>query len=161
MTYGIRPANRNDVPKLMPLVRSMLTFHNDPLDHFTEEAILRDGFGSNPAFSILIAEENSILLGYALFHEAYETAYAARGYYLNDLFVTEAARTRGVGRALLRSVGQQATQNGLTFVWWVAQNWNDDAVQFYKSLGADPAGVSAFALTTDALMTLAPPNATD
>ena len=151
MTVRVRQAQKDDSPALMPLVRAMLAYHKDPLEHFTEEAILRDGFGENPEFSILVAEENNVLLGYALFHDAYETAFAVRGVYLNDLFVSESARRMGVGRALLKAVGEDAARRQRTFVWWVAQNWNRQAISFYERLGAQPAGVSAFALTTDVL----------
>jgi len=77
------------------------------------------------------------VLGYALFQQAYEPAYAAKGLYLTDLSVTASARGSGIGRALVDELGRIALQRGRRYVWWLANPKNDSALAFYRHIGVD------------------------
>jgi GNAT superfamily N-acetyltransferase len=106
----------------------------DPRGHLTSEVIIRDGFGEEPEFELVVAERSSGLIGYALYLDVYEPAYAARGIYLADLFVCDQARGRGTGRRLIDAVAAAARERDRTFVWWVAQPSNAAALSFYRKL---------------------------
>ena len=118
----------------------------------TEAAVRRDFLGSDSGLTTLVAEGAAIAgeavrpLGYALHHVAYETAYAARGTCLIDLYVEEAVRRRGVGRALIAAVASETRARGGRFIWWVSKAWNVDAQQAYARLGAFSEPVVAHAL---------------
>ncbi len=135
--FAIRPAMPGDAAAIAALAEQLRALLGDPAGHLTAERIIEHGFGPSPEFSVLVAERDGGLIGYALFLDAYEPAYAARGVYLADLFVAAAARGTGVGRALVAAVGEAAVARGRTFVWWVAQERNAQALAFYRRLEPD------------------------
>jgi len=133
----IRPATLNDATLLRTLIRELAEFEHELELCMNEEADLsRDGFGENPKFRALIAEWDGQPAGYALFFGYYST-WAGRGLFLEDLFVRETFRGRGIGKALLASVARIAVQENCYGVHWEVLDWNEKAIEFYKSLGAE------------------------
>src|SRR3546814_16795315 len=65
-----------------------------------------------PEFVVLLAENEGGLLGYAMFYDAYEPSYAARGVYMADLYVRPAARRLGLGRRLTAAVADHRRRPG-------------------------------------------------
>ncbi len=94
-------------------------------------------------------------IGYALFHPAYETVYAARGFYVQDLFVVADERGRGVGRALIAALARTARERGGGFLWWTSKPWNERAQAAYAAWGATDEPVRAHALFGEAFARLA------
>ncbi|HWW14880.1 MAG TPA: GNAT family N-acetyltransferase [Candidatus Dormibacteraeota bacterium] len=133
----IRPATIDDVPLLRTLIRELAAFERELESCVIEEAELgRDGFGANPRFRALIAEWEGQTAGYALFFGYYST-WVGRGLFLEDIFVREQFRGRGIGKALLASVAHVAVQEDCYGVQWEVLNWNEKAIALYKSLGAE------------------------
>ncbi len=133
----IRPATIDDVPLLRTLIRELAAFERELDRCMIEEAdLVQDGFGANPRFRALIAEWDGRPGGYALFFGYYST-WAGRGLFLEDLFVREQLRGRGIGKALLASVARIAVQENCYGVHWEVLDWNEKAIEFYKSLGAE------------------------
>jgi GNAT superfamily N-acetyltransferase len=159
MSIRIRPAVRDDCDDLARLASALNKQQGEGESLFDAEAIRRDGFGNATEFAILVAETVTQtvtgLVGYALYCDAYETGYAARGYYLCDIFVEPAARRRGIGRSLVASVAKLARDQDRSFVWWASKEWNTEAQAFYDSLGAVSEPVVAHALVFDVFEALA------
>src|SRR5882724_9254554 len=91
----VRRGHREDALPIAAMADELRTVLGDPRGYLTAEVILRDGFGVEPEFELLVAEWNCRLVGYALYLDVYEPAYGARGIYLADLFVSDEARGRG------------------------------------------------------------------
>jgi Acetyltransferases len=86
---------------------------------------------------------------------SYSTFLAQPGIYLEDLFVFPAHRGQGLGRRLLAHLAATAVERGYGRVEWAVLDWNEDAIRFYRSLGAVPmADWTTYRLTGDALVTL-------
>jgi len=102
----------------------------------TEEDLAQDGFGDNPKFRAWIAEWDGQAAGYALVFGYYST-WAGRALFLEDLFVRESFRGRGVGKALLAAVARIAVEEKCYGVHWEVLDWNERAIEFYKALGAE------------------------
>ena len=134
---SVRPARVEDAEAVAILAVELRAHLGDPTHFMTPDVIRRDGFGSRPEFQLQIAAVDGVLAGYALFFDAYEPAYAARGFYLADLCVGAAHRRRGIGRLLVDAVSEAARARGRTFVLWQAAPENIGALQFYKSLNLD------------------------
>ncbi|SRR5216683_6169172 len=131
----IRPAVASDVPLLLRFFRELAEYKRQPgVVVIKEETLIRDGFGSQPKFRGLIAEWDGQAIGYALFFGFYST-WKGSGVFLEDLFVREAFRGRGIGKALLSEVARIARQEGSFGIRWEVLGWNESAVKFYKSLG--------------------------
>jgi GNAT superfamily N-acetyltransferase len=100
-----------------------------------EEDLARDGFGENPRFRALIAEWEGHPAGYAVFFGYYST-WAGRGLFLEDLFVREAFRKRGIGTALLAAVARIAVDEHCYGIHWEVLNRNEKAIELYTKMGA-------------------------
>jgi len=87
----------------------------------------------------LVAEEGGELLGLAhyLFHRS--TISIPMSCYLQDLFTVEAARGKGIGRALINAVYERAARSGLQRVYWQTHESNQTAMRLYDQV-ADRSG---------------------
>jgi GNAT superfamily N-acetyltransferase len=133
----IRPATVDDVTLLRTLIRELAEFERELDLCVIEEAdLVRDGFGANPSFRALIADWDGQPAGYALFFGCYST-WAGRRLFLEDLFVREPFRGRGIGKALLAFVARIAVQENCSGMQWEVLKWNEKAIELYKSLGAE------------------------
>ena len=56
--------------------------------------------------------------------------------FLEDLFVREAFRRRGIGKTLLAAVARIAVEQRCYGIHWEVLDWNEEAIEFYKQLGA-------------------------
>ncbi len=133
----IRPAIIDDVALLRTMIRELAEFeHELELVTISEEELRRDGFGEKPRFRALIAEWDGRAAGYALMFEYYST-WAGRGLFLEDLFVREPFRGRGIGTALLAAVARIAVEEDCNGIHWEVLDWNEKAIDLYKALGAE------------------------
>ena len=135
----LRPANPADIPLINSLVRELAEYEREPdAVKIGEVELLRDGFpasGDPRYFECLIAEEDGEPAGFALFFPVYST-WRGRSIHLEDLFVRPAFRGRGIGKALLTKVAALAVERGCTLLYWHVLDWNQPAIDFYRSLGA-------------------------
>jgi GNAT superfamily N-acetyltransferase len=133
----IRNAVARDAALISQLIRELAEFEKAPEKVRTTAAdIARDGFGTNPQFRALIAESEDQPAGFALFFSYYST-WRGPGFYLEDLFVRPPFRGRGIGTQLFARVASIAQQENRTFIKWAVLDWNQPAIDMYKSLGAD------------------------
>jgi GNAT superfamily N-acetyltransferase len=136
--HSIRPASAADIPLILRLIRALALYERDPDAVKTTEAdLLRDGFGQQPCFECLIAEnQDGQAAGFALFFYNYSTWRGRQGIHLEDLFVLPEFRGRGIGKALLARVATRATEQGCVRLQWDVLAWNQTAIDFYEGLGA-------------------------
>ena len=133
----IRAATIQDVALLRTMIRELAEFERG-LEMVTirEEDLARDGFGENPRFCALIAEWDAEPTGYAFFFRSFST-WAGRGLFLEDLFVREPFRGKGIGQALLAKVARVAVEEKCVGMRWEVLDWNERAIEMYKALGAE------------------------
>ncbi|MEN2787636.1 GNAT family N-acetyltransferase [Sphingomonas qilianensis] len=141
MTITIRPATSDDVGTILGFVRELATFEREPEAVTATEAMMHDAlFGAHPAAEALIAEQHGTRIGMAVFYHNFSTWTGQRGIWLDDLYVTPAARGSGAGRALLTHLaGIAVDRDCARFEWWVL-DWNTRAIEFYQKVGAEPMG---------------------
>jgi GNAT superfamily N-acetyltransferase len=122
----------------------------------TEETLRRTLFGPDPAAEVVIAYDGAEPAGFALFFQSYSTFLARPGLYLEDLFVRPASRKKGIGRKLLQHLAAVAVAREYGRLEWRVLDWNEPAIGFYRSVGAEPlADWTVFRVTGDALQQLA------
>jgi GNAT superfamily N-acetyltransferase len=133
----IRPATLNDAALLAGMIRELAEYERE-LDQVvvTEADLARDGFGREPKFRAAIAEWNRQPAGYAFFFGFYSTWEGRPGLFLEDLFVRPQFRGLGIGKALLAHVAHLAREEHCFGLRWQVLNWNQAAIDFYKSIGA-------------------------
>jgi GNAT superfamily N-acetyltransferase len=86
----------------------------------------------------LVAEQSGALLGltHYLFHRS--TTAIEPVCYLQDLFTSEPARGKGIGRALITGVYEQARRAGAARVYWLTHETNHTAMQLYDKVAEKP-----------------------
>ena len=134
----IRPALAGDVPTILHFVRELAAFEREPDAVKATEEMLSDAlFGPAPAAEAVVAGRDGELVGFALFFHNFSTWTGRRGLYLEDLYVTPAARGEGVGTALLRHLARIAVERDCARFEWSVLDWNADAIAFYRAMGAE------------------------
>jgi GNAT superfamily N-acetyltransferase len=135
----IRPAAPADVPAIARLIRGLAEYERLAQLVALDESRLRDHlFGPHPFAEVLLAEDAGQVVGFALFFHNYSTFLGQPGIYLEDLFVEPVHRGKGHGKALLTALARLAVDRGCGRLDWVVLDWNEPAIRFYKSLGAEP-----------------------
>ncbi|MGH9881015.1 MAG: GNAT family N-acetyltransferase, partial [Pyrinomonadaceae bacterium] len=135
----IAPATERDIPLILEFIRD-LAIYEEHLQHFeaTEERIRQGVFGPHAKAQVLLAYHDDNPAGVAVYYYTFSTFAGLPGLYLEDLFVKPGMRGKGVGRALLEALARRAKQEGCWRIEWAVLNWNEDAIRFYKNLGAEP-----------------------
>ena len=131
----VRPATAADVDTMLRFIKGLAAFEKEPDAVKTTPAdLLRDGFGPQPKFEVLIAEIAQEPVGFALFFPTYSTWEGRVGMYLEDLFVEEQWRKHGVGEALMRELARLTVSRGWARLELAVLHWNP-AREFYHRLG--------------------------
>jgi GNAT superfamily N-acetyltransferase len=132
---AIRLATAGDCPLILEFVRELAAYEKAPdAVVATEDDFRRWGFGQHPHFEALIASIGDAPVGFALFLPDFSTWRGRPGIFLEDLFVREAARGKGVGRALLARLARIALERGMPALHFNVLDWNP-ARGFYHRLG--------------------------
>jgi len=135
--FEIRPATAADVPIILSFVRKLAEY--EKLTHevaATEELLRETLFGARKTAEVAIGYFEGKPVGFVLFFHNYSTFLARPGLYIEDLFVGEAYRCRGFGRALMLHVARLAGERQCGRRKWAVLYWNQPAIDFYKKLGA-------------------------
>lgn len=135
---AIRPAVAADVPLILALIRDLAAYEREPDAVVATEAdLLRDGFGEAPRFHVLLAERDGEPAGFAFYFFSYSTWRGRPALYLEDLFVRPAYRGYGLGKALMARLARIAVDQGCPRFVWEVLDWNEPALRFYASIGAE------------------------
>lgn len=153
----VRPATRDDVPLIVQFIKDLAEYEREPQAAEATPAMIDEAlFAVRPACECLIGEVDGRPEGFALFFHNFSTWKGKRGVYLEDLFVRPSARGVGLGKALLARLAQIALERGCPRLEWNVLDWNEPALKFYRSLGAEPLdGWTIHRLSGDALSRLA------
>jgi GNAT superfamily N-acetyltransferase len=158
MTTGdIRPARPQDVPEILAMVQELADYERAPHEVVaTEELLTTALFGGTaaapgiasvtpsgqPAAYCFVVEHPAgggrALGAFALWFLNYSTWLGRHGIYLEDLYVRPHLRGLGYGQRLLSRLAQECVDRGYGRLEWSVLDWNDPALGFYASLGAQP-----------------------
>ena len=141
-SYEIRKGTKQDLPFVLDLIRELALFEKAP-DQVknTVSDMEADGFGKNPIFDFFIAESGNPqdamqkIVGIAVYFIKYST-WKGKGLYLDDLFVTEKHRGKGIGKMLFERIIEEAKKINAKQLHWQVLDWNTPAIEFYKKYGA-------------------------
>lgn len=139
MNFAIRPATSADVGLILEFIRALADY--EKLSHevtATEERLRATLFPADgrPAAECALAFLDTEPIGFALFFTTYSTFLAKPGLWLEDLFVKPEMRGRGHGKALVLHLAKLANDRGYGRLEWSVLDWNQPAIDFYESLGA-------------------------
>lgn len=150
----IRPATVFDCEILVDLIRQLAQYEKlEEQLEITVPKLAAEMFGSRPAAEAVIAWEvtadpnlspsghmnrtNETPVGFAMYFTNFSTFLSRRGLFLEDLFVVPNRRGHGYGKALIQTVAKIAQERNAGRFEWIVLDWNETAIQFYASLGAE------------------------
>jgi len=134
----IRIATKSDVLQIYAYIRALAEYEHVSPDnlHVTKEGIERDAFGESPYYYCLLAEQDGMPAGFAIYLFNYSTFEGRPSIHVEDLFVIPELRGLGIGKALLARAAAIAVSVGGQRLQWEVLDWNTSAIDFYESLGA-------------------------
>ena len=137
--FEIRQAEEEDVPEILELIKALAEFENLSDEVVATKELLKIKlFGINSPAEVQIAYDKNKTLGFALYFRTFSTFLGRPGIYLEDLYVRESARGKGVGEALLRRLARRTQEIRGGRLEWAVLNWNEPAIGFYQKMGAAP-----------------------
>jgi GNAT superfamily N-acetyltransferase len=160
---SIRPATVEDAEEILALIYELALYEKAPEEaKATRDQIIESFFSENPKVFCDLVEVDGEIAGLAIWFLNYSTWQGKHGIYLEDLFVRPQYRGRGFGKALLKHLAAICEERGYgRFQWWVL-DWNEPAIEFYKSLGAVAMDEwTVYRVSEQALTKLAQPNASN
>jgi GNAT superfamily N-acetyltransferase len=158
---SIRPAGIDDAEEILALIYELALYEKAPDEaKATREQVVQSFFSENPQVFCDLVEVDGELAGLAIWFLNYSTWQGKHGIYLEDLFIRPQYRGRGFGKALLKHLAAICEERGYgRFQWWVL-DWNEPAIEFYKSLGAVAMDEwTVYRVSEQALTELAQPHA--
>lgn len=134
---SIRKADKNDVPAILEMIEELAEFEKLSDEVVADEKTLMENlFGPNKHAEVLLAEYEKNIAGQVLFFHNFSTFKGKPGIYIEDLYVKQSHRGKGIGNLLLKEVIKIAKERNCCRVEWSVLDWNTRAIDFYERLGA-------------------------
>ncbi len=137
--FIIRPATKEDCGLILDFIIELAIYEKLAHEVVTDLVTLEKSlFGETAYAKVVIGEYNNKPVSFALYFHNFSTFLGKPGLYLENLYVKPEMRGKGLGKIMLAYLAKTAIDLGCgRFEWWVL-NWNKSAIEFYKSLGAEP-----------------------
>jgi GNAT superfamily N-acetyltransferase len=136
MNINIRRAVREDCTRILELVKELAAYERAAnevtvtLEHFEQS-----GFGYKPVWWAFVAEVDGAVQGFALYYVRFST-WKGQRMYLEDFYVAEEMRGKGLGKLLFDRLIQEAKRKKFNGIQWQVLEWNEPAINFYKKYDA-------------------------
>ena len=138
MDIEVKRFEKGDVAAVLGLLGEFAEYeHLTEFLKVTEERIETAFFADASTVEGLVARADGKAVGYAFFFPNFASFRGQRGFYLEDLYITQSYRGKGVGEAMLRELARLAATRGYERIDFVVLDWNASAIEFYKKLGAE------------------------
>jgi GNAT superfamily N-acetyltransferase len=137
-SFSIRPAQPDDADAIFGMIHELAVF--EKLEHLVvaHPAMLRSElFGERPSCEAIVGSEDGVVVTFALFFHNFSTFLCRKGLYLEDLYVKQSVRGKGYGKQMLAALAQLAVERDCGRFEWSVLDWNENAIEFYKGVGAD------------------------
>jgi len=133
----IRLAGEADAAALSEMIRDFAAFERLP-NAATAESVRAELASPDRVMNAVIALADGRPVGFATFFQTYSTFAARRGLYLEDIYVREDARNRGIATEILRFIARHAIDRHFARVEFTVLLWNNIAIEFFETMGATP-----------------------
>lgn len=135
---NIRNANESDTNTILQFIKELAEYEKMSKDVTATEELLKENLFVKKLAEVIIAEEDNIPVGFALFFHNFSTFLGKGGIYLEDLYVKPNMRNKGIGKILLKYLANLALERDCGRLEWSCLDWNEPSIAFYKERGAIP-----------------------
>ncbi|MBE0457215.1 MAG: GNAT family N-acetyltransferase [Pseudoalteromonas prydzensis] len=135
----LRDAVPSDAATILHFITELAVYEKEPDAVKTDEqAILKTLFSEGATAHSVICLEEDTPIGFAVYFYNYSTWLGKNGLYLEDLYVSPDSRGKGAGKLIMQHLARQAIAKDCGRFEWVVLDWNQPAIDFYNSMGAEP-----------------------
>jgi GNAT superfamily N-acetyltransferase len=135
----IRQATIEDSALIYRFIKDLAVYEKAETEVFATVADIENSlFGEKTTTNAVICNFNNEPIGFAVYFFNFSTWLGKHGLYLEDLYVSPEHRGVGAGKALLKHLAKIALSKNCGRFEWNVLDWNEPAIQFYKSIGAEP-----------------------
>jgi GNAT superfamily N-acetyltransferase len=146
----VRPIGRQELHELLPLVAGYQRFYGAEPDLERNRSFFSGFLHPSDDGLLLGAWVDGSLVGFATLYWFFSSTRAAQSVLMNDLFVRDDVRGRGVGRALINSALDEARRRGAAHLEWFTAPDNVAAQRLYDSMpDAERSTWYAYEINTD------------
>jgi GNAT superfamily N-acetyltransferase len=137
-TFTIRPAKETEAGMILEFIKKLAAYEKCSDEVVADEATIYNSIFVEKAAEVVFAEEDGIVIGFALFFHNFSTFVGRKGLYLEDLFIIPEKRGLGYGKAILKYLANIAVKRNCGRMEWICLDWNAPSLAFYRSIGAIP-----------------------
>ena len=137
-TFTIRPAQPEETGLVLEFIKKLAAYEKCSDEVVADEATLYQSLFVEKAAEVVFAEEDGVVIGFALFFHNFSTFVGRKGLYLEDLFIIPEKRGLGYGKAILKYLAEIAVERNCGRMEWICLDWNTPSLAFYRSIGAFP-----------------------
>lgn len=135
---NIRAAQPNEAGLVLEYIKKLAVYEKCADEVVADEATLYHSLFVDCSAEVVFAEEDGVVIGFALFFYNFSTFVGRKGLYLEDLFILPEKRGKGYGKALLKYLANLAVERNCGRMEWICLDWNQPALKVYRSIGAVP-----------------------
>lgn len=128
----IRRAKEEDLPLIQELIKGLASYEKRPQDVTGTKEQLHFWLFEKKIAAVWLAEYEKETAGYALYYPVFGSFAAAGSVYLEDFFLKEEFRGRGLGRCFFSKIAEAVLAEGYTGMEWSCLDWNRTAIDFYR-----------------------------
>lgn len=136
--FTIRPAQPEETSLVLEFIKKLAAYEKCSDEVVADEATLYQSLFVEKAAEVVFAEEDGVVIGFALFFHNFSTFVGRKGLYLEDLFIIPEKRGLGYGKAILKYLADIAVERNCGRMEWICLDWNTPSLAFYRSIGAFP-----------------------
>ena len=137
-SFNIRKAQPGEEGLVLEFIKKLAEYEKCADEVVANEATLRQSLFEERSAEVVFAEEDGVVIGFALFFHNFSTFVGRKGLYLEDLFIIPEKRGKGYGKALLKYLAKLAVERNCGRMEWICIDWNKPALTVYRSIGAIP-----------------------
>ena len=137
-TFNIRPAKSEEAGLILEFIKKLAVYEKCANEAVADEATIRHSLFVEHSAEVVFAEEDGVVVGFALYFHNFSTFVGRKGLYLEDLFILPEKRGKGYGKALLKYLARLAVERHCGRMEWICLDWNKPALKVYGSIGAVP-----------------------
>ena len=132
----IERVNRANMKDFLVLIEGLARYEKAvPPDDKAKRRLEIDALSKNPPYHAFVVYLGGRPVGYIIHYYTYSTYDGRRIFFLEDLFVVDDARKKGVGKEMFNFCLEEAKREGCCELQWAVLSWNEDAIGFYERMG--------------------------